>query len=72
MIQTLEAVIDPQGHVSLLQPMRLPKSRRALVTVLDEDPASDGSITQMSESALGADWNRSEEDAAWAHLQPGK
>ena len=26
----------------------------------------------LSESALAKDWNTPEEDAAWAHLQPGK
>jgi len=26
----------------------------------------------LSEAALAEDWNRAEEDAAWAHLQPAK
>jgi len=26
----------------------------------------------LSEAALAEDWNRPEEDEAWAHLQPGK
>jgi len=26
----------------------------------------------LSEAALAEDWNRAEEDAAWAHLQSGK
>ena len=28
--------------------------------------------TDASEAALAEDWNRAEEDAAWAHLQPAK
>lgn len=36
MIQTLEAVVDEQGNVSLLSKLRLNESRRALVTILDE------------------------------------
>ena len=29
-------------------------------------------LAGLSEAALANDWNRPEEDAAWAHLQPGK
>jgi hypothetical protein len=38
MIQTLEAVVDETGKISLLTEVRLKKSRRALVTILDEEP----------------------------------
>ncbi len=38
MIQTLEAVIDKTGKISVLTKLRLKQSRRALVTILDEDP----------------------------------
>ncbi len=37
MIQTLEAVVDEKGKISLLTKARLTKGRRALVTVLDEE-----------------------------------
>lgn len=36
MIQTLEAVVDEKGNVSLLEKLLLNESRRALVTILDE------------------------------------
>jgi len=36
MIQTLEAVVDEKGNVSLLKKLRLNESRHALVTILDE------------------------------------
>jgi mRNA interferase MazF len=39
MIRTVEAVIDEQGEVRLLEPVALPAARRALVTILEEDPA---------------------------------
>ena len=64
MIQTVEAIIDPDGTVRLLGPVTVTASRRALVTVLEE-PA-----LEMGEAALAEDWLRSEEEAAWAHLQP--
>jgi hypothetical protein len=41
------------------------------VTILEEEPpAHDAAL--LSEAALAEDWNRPEEDAAWAHLQPDK
>ena len=37
-MQTIEAIIDKTGAVRLLTEIRLPKSRRALLTILDEEP----------------------------------
>ena len=37
-MQTLEATIDTTGNVKLLNEIRLPKERRALLTILDEEP----------------------------------
>ncbi len=73
MIQTVEAVIDEQGRVQLLEDVRLPGARRALVTILEEEPAAGLSETAlMSEQSLAEDWNRPEEDEAWSHLQPAR
>jgi hypothetical protein len=70
MIRTVEAVIDEQGNVRLLEAVRLPAVRRALVTILeDEPPAAVQETALLSEAARAADWNRPEEDAAWSHLQ---
>jgi len=70
MIQTVEAVIDEQGKVQLLQSVRLPQVRRALVTILEEKPTATVSETALlSEAALAEDWNRPEEDEAWSYLQ---
>lgn len=70
MIKTVEAVIDEEGNVRLLEPIRPSAARRALVTILDEQPAALVSETALlSETALAQDWNRPEEDEAWAHLQ---
>ena len=38
MIQTLEAIVDETGKIKLLTEIHLKKSRRALVTILDEEP----------------------------------
>jgi len=70
-MRTVEAVIQPNGEVLLVEPVHLASPRRALVTIMEEAPhPHDAAI--LSEAALGEDWNRPEEDAAWAHLQPGK
>ncbi len=70
MLETFEAIIDEHGNVRLLESVKLPKSRRALVTVLLDDSDGDAAETALlSEPALAVDWNRPEEDAAWSHLQ---
>lgn len=70
MIQTVEAIIDQNGHVQLLESIQLPASRRALVTILEDEPATAVSETALlSEQALAEGWTRSEEDEAWSHLQ---
>lgn len=69
-MRTVEAVIDEQGAVRLLEEIQLPESRRALVTILEQEPSEYRNETALlSEAALAEDWNRPEEDAAWAHLQ---
>ncbi len=70
MIQTVEAVIDEQGQIHLVIPIRLPVARRALVTILEEQPAiAIAETALLSEPALAEDWDRPEEDAAWSYLQ---
>lgn len=69
MIQTVEAIIDKQGKVRLLQQVKLPENRRALVTILEEPSAKVSETTLLSEAALAEDWNRAEEDEAWSYLQ---
>ena len=70
MIRTIEAVIDERGYVKLLQKISLPSPRRALVTILEDEPANSIQETALlSEEALSANWNRPEEDSAWSHLQ---
>ena len=63
MIKTVEAVIDEQGNVSLLEPVQLPKPQRAFVAISDM-----AETALLSEAALAEGWSRPEEDAAWAPL----
>lgn len=70
MIKTVEAIVDEKGHVKLLEQVRLGVPRRALVTILDTKLAAHVFETAMlSDATLGEDWNRTEEDEAWSHLQ---
>ena len=70
MIRTVEAIIDERGNVRLLEPVQLQATRRALVTILEEQPATDArEAALLSEPALAEEWNQPEEDAAWAYLQ---
>jgi hypothetical protein len=70
MLQTVEAIIDEQGAVRLLEAITLPGSRKALVTILDETVVPETAL--LSQAALAEDWERPEEDAAWSYLQPAK
>lgn len=72
MLRTIEAVIDENGNVRLLEAVQLPAGRRALVTVLDESGVRPDEAALLSERSLGVDWDRPEEDAAWAHLQEAR
>lgn len=69
MIRTVEAVINSHGRVQLLEPVALEGDHRALVTILEEAPATHPHETAVLSEAALADWGRTEEDAAWSHLQ---
>ena len=69
MIQTLEAIIDTNGRVILQTEIKPKKIYRALITILEEEPKAEISETALlSEAALAKEWNTSEEDEAWQHL----
>jgi hypothetical protein len=73
MNRTVEAVIDEQGTVRLLEKIQLPSARPALVTILEDEPVAHLNETALlSDATLAEDWNRPEEDAAWAYLQQGR
>ncbi len=67
MLHTVEAMIDQQGRVQWLEDVQLHAPQRVLITLLD--PVADEPLA-LSEPAL-ADWLSDDEEAAWAHLQPG-
>lgn len=69
MLQAIEGVIDQDGKLRILGKVNLPKSRRVIITILDEEPSDEViNLALLSESALAQDWERAEEDEAWSHL----
>ncbi len=60
---TLEAEVDAKGNIKLKEPVTLRPGSRVLVTVVQDAPPE---TAVLSEASLAADWNRPEEDAAWA------
>ena len=71
MLSTVEAIVDENGQITLLEPFPLRAYQRVLITILKDDDLSDSvqEVTLLSEPALAEDWNRPEEDQAWKHLQ---
>ena len=72
MIRTIEATIDQDGRVHLSEPVQLSKARRAIVTILEEEPRAIPSTALLSEESLAKDWDRPEEDEAWSHFNPAR
>ncbi|MCW5547748.1 MAG: hypothetical protein KIT44_02195 [Opitutaceae bacterium] len=73
-LQSIEATVQPDGSVRLKRRLRLKRPAKAVLTVLVDSgsPAADHSSAKLSQASLAKDWLRTEEDAAWAHLQPGR
>ena len=69
MLQTYEATIDKNGQIRLNERIQLPVGYRVLVTILDEPETVVAETALLSEATLAEDWNRPEEEEAWAHLQ---
>ncbi len=77
MLQTFEAVIQPNGYAQFLEPKPPLFDVPTKVYVLVQNPMITPSTKpdetlsglRLSEHSLAVDWLRPEEDAAWAHLQ---
>ena len=68
MLNTVEAVLSSEGSLRFLEPVRLDRSQRVLVTFTEVHDESANSAL-LSERVLAVDWLDHAEDAAWAHLQ---
>jgi len=70
MLKSVEATIEANGKIHLIESVHLPHACRAIVTIIEEPEISETAL--LSENALSKDWNRPEEDKAWSHLQPAR
>lgn len=70
MLKSIEARIETNGQVVLLESVRLARPCRAIVTIIEESQVPETAL--LSETVLGADWTRHEEDEAWSHLQQAR
>jgi hypothetical protein len=69
MLQAIEGMTDQEGKLRVLGDVTLPKSRRVIITILDEEPSDElTNLALLSEPALAEDWNRPDEEEAWLHL----
>lgn len=66
---TIEAEVDEKGNIRPKEPVALTPGSQLLVTIVGVPTAE---TAQLSEAALATDWNRPEEDAAWADLGPAQ
>lgn len=55
MLTTVEAEVDVNGMVTLLEPLRLNKKSRAIVTVLKGEAETNGAVSVQAQQAAIAD-----------------
>ena len=70
MSQTIEAVIDKDGKVQLLESVRLDEGRRTLVTILDDSP-TDETTLELGYQQMALDEEREAEALEWAEATIG-
>ena len=78
MLQAIEAVTDRNGMLRILSPIKLPRLRRVIITILDDEASDETSnpsdvrtsLALLSEAALAKDWERPYDASreAWSHL----
>jgi hypothetical protein len=64
----IEAEVDAEGTIRPKGAVTFAPGSKLLITVVEEPSVSETAL--QSEASLAADWNRPEEDAAWADLSP--
>ena len=67
MLKSVEATIETNGEIHLLEPVHVGHACRVIVTIIDEPDVPETAL--LSQEVLAQDWKRVEEEAAWSHLQ---
>jgi hypothetical protein len=68
-MRTVEAVINEECQIQLLEIIERGRRRQSIVVILDDPDVISEETAGLLEKAF-RDWNRPEEDRAWSHLQP--
>lgn len=68
MSRIVEAIVEQDGSLRLLEKLELRTGDRVLVTVPSSESESNETAL-LSEASLAGDWDLEEEDEAWAHLE---
>ncbi len=69
MLQTIEGILDQNGALRLLEPIKLSKRRRVIITFLNEDLSDEVPEPVLSPKPIFVENEvRSEADAAWFFL----
>ena len=70
-MKAIEAYLEPDGRLQTAEPLPITQRTKVIVTfeIDDDEDDSIAHLTAASETAWGKDWNRPEEDEAWAFLQ---
>lgn len=65
-MKALQAVVQEDGQVRILEQVTLKGGCRAIVVLIDDERQMESAL--LSERALAKDWSRPEEEEAWKDL----
>jgi hypothetical protein len=72
MLPSIEAIVEKDGRIRPLERVNVREGTHAIVTFLSDPNESVRNDTALLSEAALSDWNRPEEDEAWAYLQKGR
>lgn len=71
MHMTLEAIIEPGGRVRILENVKFGKPVRALITILENEQASDADTSEQAEQVPFSQWWRKRRRITGHFPEPG-
>ncbi len=72
MLSSIEAIVEKGGLIRPLERVKVREGTHAIITFLTEPEETVINDTALLSEAALSDWNRPEEDEAWAYLQKGR
>lgn len=68
-LKAVKVTVTPDGRIESDHPLRITRPTRVILTMVEEVGEDSVEFALASEEAFARDWNRPEEDEAWAYLQ---